>query len=96
MSTRQNIKVNLIGKEFVFACDSSEKETLLSATRYLNDQIEIVQKQGKIVGNDRIAIMVAINLASELLDLQNQESANQEIISKIEKLSSKIALEINN
>jgi len=96
MTSRENVKVQLIGKEFVFACDSTEKETLLTATRYLNDQIEVVQQQGKIVGNDRIAIMVAINLASELLDLKKQESENQEVVNKIERLTNKISQEINN
>lgn len=70
---RESVKVQIMGKEFAVACGVEEKSTLLAATRYLDEQIDNIQSQGKIVGNDRIAIMVAINLASELLELKQQQ-----------------------
>jgi len=79
-----------MGKEFAVACEPEEKQTLLEATRFLDEQIEIVQSQGKIVGNERIAIMVAINLASELLDLRKHQSSSQQLNTDIEQLGEKI------
>jgi len=92
---RENTKVQVMGKEFMVACAPEEKEKLQTATRFLDDQIENVQRQGKIIGNDRIAIMVAINLASELLDLREQQSESSQLTGKLQQLSNKIAQEIN-
>jgi len=88
--SRENVKVQVMGKEFVVACDPEEKQSLLAATRYLDEQIDIVQSQGKIIGNDRIAIMVAINLASELLELQKKQSSSDQLSTEIEMLNDKI------
>ena len=79
-----------MGKEFSVACEPEEKATLLAATRFLDEQIELVQGQGKIVGNERIAIMVAINLASELLEARKVQSSNEKINDEIQMLSDKI------
>lgn len=89
-ATRESIKVQVMGKEFSVACAPDEKATLLAATRFLDEQIELVQSQGKIVGNERIAIMVAINLASELLDLRKQQSSSQQLNDEIQMLNDKI------
>ena len=88
--TRESVKIQVMGKEFSVACEPEEKQSLLAATRYLDEQIEIVQSQGKIIGNERIAIMVAINLASELLELKKSQSSSEQINHEIELLSAKI------
>jgi len=92
--TRENVKVQVMGKEFVVACDANEKGKLINATRFLDEQIQDVQRQGKIIGNDRIAIMVAINLASELLDLRQQADDSNNLESRLHELSAKIEREI--
>jgi len=94
-ATRESVKVQVMGKEFAVACEPEEKTTLLAATRFLDEQIELVQSQGKIVGNERIAIMVAINLASELLELRKNQSSSEQLNSEIEMLSEKIDRAIN-
>ena len=89
-TSRESVKVLVMGKEFSVACAPEEKATLLAATRFLDEQIELVQSQGKIVGNERIAIMVAINLASELLEAKKTQSSNEQMNTEIQMLSDKI------
>ncbi len=89
-TTRESVKVQVMGKDFSVACAPDEKATLLAATRFLDEQIELIQSQGKIVGNERIAIMVAINLASELLEARKTQSSNEQINDEIQLLSDKI------
>ena len=89
-TSRESVKVQVMGKDFSVACLPEEKSTLLAATRYLDEQIELVQSQGKIVGTERIAIMVAINLASELLEVRKSQSSNEQINDEIQMLSEKI------
>ena len=94
-ATRESIKVQVMGKEFAVACEPDEKATLLAATRFLDEQIETIQSQGKIVGNERIAIMVAINIASELLELRQSQTSSNQLNTDIEMLSEKIDRAIN-
>lgn len=94
-TTRESVKVQVMGKDFAVACEPEEKATLLAATQFLDEQIETIQSQGKIVGNERIAIMVAINLASELLELRKTQSSSNQLNSDIAMLSEKIDLAIN-
>ena len=89
-ATRESVKIQVMGKEFAVACEPEEKVSLLAATRYLDEQIDLVQSQGKIVGNERIAIMVAINLASELLELRKKQSSSDQTSDEINALSKKI------
>jgi len=89
-TSRESVKVLVMGKEFSVACAPEEKATLLAATRFLDEQIELVQSQGKIVGNERIAIMVAINLASELLEAKKTQSSSEQMNNEIQMLSDKI------
>ena len=92
---RESVKVQVMGKEFAVACDAGEKSSLLAATRFLDEQIQNIQSQGKIVGNDRIAIMVAINLASELLELREQQASTTSLKSDLNALSKKIDLALS-
>lgn len=94
-ATRESVKVQVMGKDFAVACQPEEKSTLLAATRYLDEQIELVQSQGKIVGNERIAIMVAINLASELLELRKLHSSTENLNNEIQTLTDKIERAMN-
>ena len=89
-TSRESVKVQVMGKDFSVACAPDEKSTLLAATRFLDEQIELVQSQGKIVGNERIAIMVAINLASELLEARKTQSSSEQINNELQMLSEKI------
>lgn len=95
-ATRESVKVQVMGKEFAVACEPEEKATLLAATRFLDEQIEAIQSQGKIVGNERIAIMVAINIASELLELRKHQSSSNLLNDEIAMLSEKIDRAVNN
>ncbi|MGH1428852.1 MAG: cell division protein ZapA [Arenicella sp.] len=89
-ATRESVKIQVMGKEFAVACEPEEKVSLLAASRYLDEQIDLIQSQGKIVGNERIAIMVAINLASELLELRKKQSSSDQMSDEINLLSEKI------
>lgn len=94
-TTRESVKVQVMGKEFAVACEPAEKATLLAATQFLDEQIETIQSQGKIVGNERIAIMVAINIASELLELRKSQTSSNQLNNDIALLSEKIDHAIN-
>jgi cell division protein ZapA len=61
------VSVRILEKEYFVACPHEERSALLDAAEYLNARMREIRDSGKVVGLDRIAVMVALNLASEYL-----------------------------
>ncbi len=76
MSNKQPSAVALIilGKEYKIACDFDEQESLIESAKQLDDKMRKIRNAGKINGDDRIAVMVALNMAHELQILKNENS----------------------
>src|ERR1700693_2553817 len=75
------VSVRILEKEYFIACPHEERSALLDAAEFLNSRMREIRDSGKVVGLDRIAVMVALNLANELLRLKNHDA-------KLEKLES--------
>ena len=67
MSTSKAVDVDIMGREFRVTCPDEEREELLQAVTYLDKKMCEIRDTGKVVGSERIAIMVALNIAHELL-----------------------------
>jgi cell division protein ZapA len=65
VSEKGALTVSLLGREFRVACPEGEERQLLAAAEYLNRKLKEVRDTGKVVGNERIAIMAALNIAHE-------------------------------
>lgn len=65
MSEKGALTISLLGREFRVACPEGEENQLLAAAEYLNRKLKEVRDTGKVVGNERIAIMAALNIAHE-------------------------------
>ena len=63
--TQVNIKI--LEKEYQISCLASERGALLDSAELLNAKMREIRDTGKIIGLDRIAVMVALNMANELL-----------------------------
>ena len=65
MSEKGALTISLLGREFRVACPEGEERQILAAADYLNRKLKEVRDTGKVVGNERIAIMAALNIAHE-------------------------------
>jgi cell division protein ZapA len=61
------LTINVMGREFRVACPDGEEKQLLASVEFLNRRLREVKETGKVVGNDRIALMAALNIAHEFL-----------------------------
>jgi cell division protein ZapA len=68
------VSVRILEKEFFVACPHDERAALLDAAEFLNARMREIRDSGKVVGLDRVAVMVALNLANELLRTREAES----------------------
>lgn len=67
------VSVRILDKEYFIACPHEERAALLDSAEFLNGRLREVRDSGKVVGLDRIAVMVALNLAHELLQSKNRD-----------------------
>lgn len=70
MSTQANAKgvvINIMGREFRVAAPEGEEKQLVASVDYLNRKMREIKDTGKVIGNERIAIMAALNIAHEFL-----------------------------
>ena len=66
-ASKGGLTLTLFGREFRVACPDGEEKQLIASADYLNRKVKEVRDTGKVVGNERIAIMAALNIAHELL-----------------------------
>ena len=67
MSADKAMTISLLGREFRVGCPEGEEKQLLASVDYLNRKMKEVRDTGKVVGNERIAIMAALNIAHEYM-----------------------------
>jgi cell division protein ZapA len=69
VSTSKGVTINVMGREFRVAAPQGEERQLLASVELLNKKMKELRDGGKIVGNERIAIMAALNIAHDYLQL---------------------------
>jgi len=90
MSKITTLDFSVLGRDFSVACPENERDNLLAAAAYLDDKMQEIQKAGKVVGQDRIAIMAALNIAYELLTQNKGEHNTLSIKQKVRDLQTKV------
>ncbi len=88
--TQEGIKITLLGKEFVVACPDNERDALLAAANYVDEKMNEIQVGGKVLGAERCAVMAALNIAHELLELQQGPGVPKDVAQKLRFLQQKI------
>ena len=63
----KTLDVSILGRSYKVACEDGERESLLQAAAYVDGKMGEIRSTGKVAGNERIAVMVALNIAHELL-----------------------------
>ena len=74
MSNGSQVTVRILDRDYHVACPPEERESLLKAADYLSRQMAEVRDSGRVVGIDRIAVMVALNLAHEFLQADGERT----------------------
>ena len=60
MSENKGVDVNIMGREFTVACSEEERPGLIEAVNFLDKKMRDIRDTGKIVGVERIAIMLSL------------------------------------
>jgi cell division protein ZapA len=71
----KGMAIQILGREFRVACPEGEEKQLQASVDFLNRRMKDLRDTGKIVGNERIAVMAALNIAHEFLAQKPGKSA---------------------
>lgn len=90
------VSVRILEKEYMVACPIDERSALLDSAELLNGRLREIRESGKVVGLDRMAVIAALNLAHDLIKLQQKErdleqSAGQRIRAMRERIDTELA-----
>lgn len=70
------ITLTLLEKEYQIACPPQEQAALIAAAKEVETRMRKTRLQQGVVGAERVAILVALNLCYELQQLQNSQFSN--------------------
>ena len=87
IDSRKSVTVSVLGRDLSFACDPEEEARVREAAEYLDAQMRDIQKTGKVLGNDRIAIMAAMNICFELFALRENAETSSTFTNRIKSLN---------
>lgn len=65
-----HLDVTIMGQPYRLACKEGEETTLQEAVAYLDGKMCALRDSGKVKGNDRIAVMAALSVAAEFLQVK--------------------------
>lgn len=87
MSGMTSVTVRILDKDYQVACPPEEKTALLESAEYLNERMKEIRDSGKVVGLDRMAVMVALNMAAELMSMRKSfEEIDGEVVTTARSL----------
>jgi len=75
MTDSNSVPIQILDKFYRFKCSHPEQQELQLAAQFLDQKMRDIRDNGKIIGVERVAVMAALNIAHELMALQNQKSS---------------------
>ena len=88
--SKEGVKVSILNRDFIVACRDEERDELEASASYLDKQMKVIQRTGKVVGVERCAIMAALNISHELLSLREKSTMSADVASRIDALQKRI------
>jgi len=88
MSEQKTLTVSILDREYRVACPPGQEKQLTNAANTLNDKMREIRDTGRVFGIERIAVMAALNLTHELLEVKpssdNDRSALARLTAKLD------------
>jgi len=90
VANAKTLELNILDRDYRVNCPDGAEAQLKDAARYLNEKMVEIKNAsstaGKVLGTDRIAVIAALNLAHELLEMQQQQGSQNDRLNKIHQM----------
>lgn len=88
--SQEGVKITIMGKEYTVACPEDKRDDLITAATYLDKNMRDIQKSGTGLGNERIAVMAALNMSHDLLMERKQGGSSDAVEKRIRAMRENI------
>ena len=75
------VEVRILDREYLVACQPQEREGLVAAAGLVDSRMREIRGGNKMAGVDRIAVLAALNLAHELMQIKQGSGEDERELS---------------
>lgn len=91
MGEPEMVTVRILDREYQVMCTPDERRGLIDAAMYLDGQMREIRDSGKLTSMEKIAVMCALNLSDEVLQLRSDRDArSQQVDQRILDLARRV------
>lgn len=92
MSTNASepVNVRVLDREYTVGCTPDQRDGLLAAAKLLDTRMRDVRGSNKMAAVDRIAVLAALNLAHELLQVKQDTHSERDIAHSLGMLNRRL------
>ncbi|HCU04984.1 MAG: hypothetical protein A2X77_03930 [Gammaproteobacteria bacterium GWE2_42_36] len=80
MTDHHNVAVEILGKTYKVRCPQDRVQELQNAATYVDKEMRKLRDSGKVIGIEHIAIIAALNIAYQLLNVEQKEDKDIDVI----------------
>jgi cell division protein ZapA len=76
------VNVRILDREFTVGVEPDERDSLVAAATLLDARMREVRGSNRMAALDRVAVLTALNLAHELLQLRTQSDTRDQALNR--------------
>jgi len=82
VSSDTPVAVSILDREFLIGCTPEERPGLIAAAAYLDAKMREIRNASRAAGVDRIAVMAALNIAHELMQMKQRGESDAGVLAQ--------------
>ncbi len=87
-------QITLLGKVYTIVCTPEERHDLLDAAALLNTKMSEIREADRVMNNEKVAIMAALNLSHDVLKEQRKVKLSSDISSRLSQINERLTNEL--
>lgn len=91
MSTIKPVTVRILDKDYKIACPPEEQAVLFRTADFVNQEMQKVKRSSQNLNTERVAVLAALNIARELIELGAPPAPRENTAELIEKIDGALA-----
>ena len=91
MSATEPVSIHILDREYTIGVEADERSSLMAAAKLLDSKMREVRGSNRMAAVDRVAVLAALNLAHELQQLRDENSArDRELTRTLDELHGRL------
>ena len=90
MSTSEPVNVRLLDREYTVGCTPEQRDGLLAAAKLLDAKMREIRGGNRMAAVDRIAVLAALNIAHEFLQVRAEPHRERDIAHSLAMLNRRV------